>query len=170
MRPLWASTSDRDRGAASCSWRWRADPPGDELLPPSDRREFFLPVTGASSSSRRPAQARAGRRPRAARVDPPRRREGEKLRWLTVLFLLPGNFSFPVLFLLSHTLLLTSVLGAANGGAASDLAFERRGSASGMRPSSPFPAESPLSPPPLTLCCMNQFVDELICDVLNPSV
>ena len=147
MRPPRAPASGRDPGAASSSWRWRVDPPGDELLPPDDRREFFLPVTGASSSSRRPAQARAGRRPRAARVDPPRRREGEKLRWLTVLFLLPGNFSFPVLFLLSNTLLLRSVLAAANGCAASDLAFERRRAASGVRPSSPFPAESPLSPP-----------------------
>ena len=114
MRPLWASTSDRDPGAASCSWRWRADPLGDELLPPSDRREFFLPVTGASSSSRRPAQARAGGRPRAARVDPPRRREGEKRWWLTVFFLFPANFSFPVLFLLSHTLF------------SSDLSWRRR--------------------------------------------
>jgi len=82
------------------------------------------------------------------------------------LTVFPSRCSFSSLTLF----LLRSVLGAANGGAASDLAFERRGAASGVRPSSPFPAESPLSPPSLTLCCMNQFVDELICDVLNPSV
>jgi len=29
-------TRGRDAGAASSSWRWRADPPGDELLPPGD--------------------------------------------------------------------------------------------------------------------------------------
>jgi hypothetical protein len=65
-------------------------------------------------------------------------------------------------------------MGAAAGGVALDLALERRGAASGVRPSSPFLVEAHslplLASPPLPLCCMNQFVDELICDVLNPSV
>ena len=71
----------------------------------------------------------------------------------------PWQSPFPVLCPLSLTLCLlrSVVIGAVTGSAASDLALERLGLPCGI-PNLPL-----LASPPLPLCCVNQFVDELFC-------
>jgi hypothetical protein len=113
---------------------------------------------------------------------------------LTVLFLSPSNLPFPVLFLLSHTLSsqichggggwgrgLRSCVGAARGGLRRETKLTLPGGIS-LSP----PPGLPSPPSKLyesicgwvdlwcvePLCVMYEsigFVDELICDVLNPS-
>jgi hypothetical protein len=144
---------------------------GEQIHPVTS---FFLPATGVSFflpvTSAKAARATVGGSGRYNSAMGGQEVSVASTSWLTLLFLFPDNFSFLMLFLLSYTLSPQICLGVANGGVTSDLAFEQRGAASSVRPSSSFLVESPLSPPPLPLCCMNQFVDELICDVLNPSV
>jgi hypothetical protein len=81
---------------------------------PATGMSFFLPVTGTSFflpvTSAKVARATVGGSGRYNSEMGGQEVPVASTSWLTILFLFPDNFSFPMLFLVSYTL-LRSVLG-----------------------------------------------------------